>query len=297
MLVLLGLSCTPLSAQIRWRLPQITLGKPKPPVNRSFVLGVGAGNLAFKDELSSPRIYEGNVGTAFMAYEKLKTKRLFVSELAFQGGFTTDGAPSWQENSASALAFRWHMGWLWALRPADKALQWYAGPALLQYVAVRINTGHGNGAVGYEQSYNLGGRSRLEYRLPLSTNRDYAWWIFNLRKIEKRILRVGWELDLPLAGWQFRPPYNGLLEGVGNDAIAVGARDMLNNSRLAFLGNFFYLNSQVYVRYPLRNGNRLQLAYQWMGYSRSYLDMPVRQASGVLVGSLVFRLDQQEDIR
>lgn len=297
LLLLLGLGTTEAGAQIKWRWPQIEIGKPKPTSNRFLLLGSGVGTLAFVDQLTSPRIFSGPMGAMSLGYEEIKSKRMFVSDFMLQGSIADDATPSWGQNIANVIAFRWNMAWMWSLRDADKALQWYAGPALLQYAAIRINPGHGNAAVGYEQSYNLGGRSRLEYRLPLQTRRDYQWWIFKVRKVESRMLRLGWELDLPLFGWQFRPPYNGLLEGVGNDAIAVGAQDIINNSRMELLGSYFHLNSHFYLRYPLRNGNRLQLGYNWMGYSRNYNDMPVRQASGAFTASLMFRLDKQEDIR
>lgn len=297
LLLLLGLGTMEAGAQIRWRWPQIEIGKAKPTSNRFLLLGTGVGTLAFVDQLTSPRIYNGSMGAISLGYEEIKSKRMFVSDFMLQGAIADDATPSWGQNIANAVVFRWNMAWMWSLRDADKALQWYAGPALIQYAAIRINQGHGNAAVGYEQSYNLGGRSRLEYRLPLQTRRDYQWWIFKVRKVESRMLRLGWELDLPLFGWQFRPPYNGILEGVGNDPIGVGAQDILNNSRMEFLGSFFHLNSHFYVRYPLRNGNRLQLGYNWMGYSRNYNDMPVRQASGAFTASIMFRLDSREDIR
>lgn len=297
LLLLLGLGTMEAGAQIRWRWPQIEIGKAKPPTNRYLLLGAGVGSVAFVDQLTSPRVYNGPIGALSLGYEEIKTKRMYVSDFMLQAGLPDDGSPSWGQNSANTITFRWNMAWMWALRDADKALQWYAGPALIQYAAIRINPGHGNAAVGYEQSYNLGGRSRLEYRLPLQTRRDYQWWIFKVRKVESRMLRLGWELDLPLFGWQFRPPYNGILEGVGNDPIGVGAQDILNNSRMEFLGSYFHLNSHFYVRYPLRNGNRLQLGYNWMGYSRNYNDMPVRQASGAFTASIMFRLDSREDIR
>lgn len=297
LLLLLGLATTEAVAQITWRWPQIEIGKVRPTSNRFLLLGSGVGTLVFVDQLTSPRIYSGTMGSMNLGYENTRPKRMFVADLALQFASTDDGSPSWGQNIAEAVAFRWNMAWMWSLRDADKALQWYAGPALITYAAVRINQGHGNAAVGYEQSYNAGGRSRLEYRLPLQTRRDYQWWIFKMRKVEKRMLRLGWDVDLPLFGLQFRPPYNGLLEGIGNDAIAVGTQDMINNSRMELLGNYFHLNSHFYLRYPLRNGNRLQLGYNWMGYSRTYKDMPVRQASGAFTASLMFRLDKQEDIR
>ncbi len=297
LILLLGLGTMEVGAQIKWRWPQVEIGKAKPEANRFLLLGSGVGSLAFVDQLTSPRIFSGHMAAVSLGYEEIKSKHLFVSDLALQFAPTNDGSPSWGQNSAQAISIRWNMAWMRSLRDADKALQWYAGPALIQYGAVRINQGHGNAGVGYEQSYNAGGRSRLEYRLPLQTRRDYQWWIFKVRKVESRMLRLGWDVDLPLFGWQFRPPYNGILEGVGNDPVGVGARDMLNNSRVELLGSYFHLNSHLYLRYPLRNGNRLQVGYNWMGYSRNYNEIPVRQASGAFTASLMFRLDKQEDIR
>lgn len=285
------------SAQWKFEWPKVEIGKNRPPINRFIAAGVGAGELHFIDRLTSPRVYEGVAAAGFLAYERQAPRSLWISDFSSNLATTDDESPDWGQNSAQSVVMRNHHALLLPLRAADDRWQWYIGPGVQSYLGFRINTAHGNNAVTYDAGLNVGGKSRLEYNIPLRTKQEYKLWIFRLKKFETRKLRIGWDVDVSALGWQFRPPYNGILAGVGNDPIEAGAEDVLNNSRIAVLGGFFYLNSTTYVRYPLRNGNRLQLSYNWFGYSYNYLDQPVRQSSGVLMGSLMFRIDSKEEVR
>ncbi|MBA4304131.1 MAG: hypothetical protein C0424_07885 [Sphingobacteriaceae bacterium] len=296
-LLLLVSSAFTASAQWKFEWPKIELGKNRPPINHFLIAGGGLGELQFVDKLTSPRIYEGIAAGGFLAYERQAPRSLWVSD--FTGNFadTYDDAGDWAENNAQSIVMRSHHAIMLPLRAADDRWQLYLGPAMQTYSSFRINTGHGNNAVMYDAGWNVGGKTRLEYSIPLRTKQEYKLWIFRLKKFETRKLRIGWDVDLSALGWQFRPPYNGILAGVGNDPIGAGVEDVLNNSRISVIGGFLYVNSTAYVRYPLRNGNRFQLSYNWFGYSYNYLDQPVRQASGLLMGSFVFRLDAKEEVR
>lgn len=296
LLMLVG-TCHTTYAQWKFEWPKVEIGKNGPPINRFFVGGVGLGELSFVDQLTSPRVYNGFAASTFMAYERQAPRSLWVSDFSSGVATTDDESPDWGQNTAQSIVLRNHHALLLPLRAAEDRWQWYVGPGVQNYFGLRINTGHGNNAVAYDLGLNVGGKSRLEYSIPMRTKQEYKWWIFKLKKFETRKLRIGWDIDVSALGWQFRPPYNGILGGIGNDPIVAGVEDVLNNSRISVLGGFLYLNSTAYVRYPLRNGNRLQLSYNWFGYSYNYLDQPVRQASGILMGSWMFRLDAKEEVR
>lgn len=296
LLFLVGITNS-VAAQWQFEWPKLDIGKSRPSINRFLIAGSGFGELSFVDRLTSPRIYEGIAAGGFLAYERQAPRSLWMGDFSASIANTDDGSPDWGQNAAQALVFRNHQALLLPLRAADERWQLFVGPAFQGYSTFRINTSHGNNAVAYDVGLNVGGKTRVEYAIPLRTKQEYKLWIFRIKKFETRKLRLGWDLDVSALGWQFRPPYNGILAGVGNDPIVAGAEDVLNNSRIAPAGEFIYLNSTAYMRYPLRNGNRIQLSYNWFGYSYNYLDQPVRQASGLFVASLMFRLDSKEDVR
>lgn len=285
------------SAQWKFEWPKVEIGKNSPPINRYFIGGLGLGELHFVDQLTSPRVYNGLAASAVLAYERQAPRSLWVSDFSSQVANTNDDSPDWGQNMAQSIVLRSHHALLLPLRAAEDRWQWFIGPGVQNYMGFRVNTAHGNNAFTYDASFNVGGKSRLEYSIPLRTKQEYKWWIFRLKKFETRKLRIGWDLDVSALGWQFRPPYNGILAGVGNDPLTAGIEDVFNNSRVAVLGGFVYVNSAAYLRYPLRNGNRFQLSYNWFGFSYNYQNQPVRQASGILMGSLMFRLDAKEEVR
>lgn len=296
LLLVLGLAGTA-AAQWQFQWPKLQIGKNGPTINRFLIAGGGMGDLSFSDKLTSPLVYEGIALGSFMAYERQAPRSLWVSDFTSTFADTYDDAEGWAENNAQSIVLRQHHALMLPLRAPDDRWQVYLGPAMQTYGSFRINSAHGNNAVMYDVGLNVGGKTRLEYAIPLRTKQEYKLWIFRLKKFETRKLRLGWDMDLSVLGWQFRPPYNGILGGVGNDPILAGITDVFDNSRISAIGGFLYLNSTAYVRYPLRNGNRLQLSYNWFGYSYNYLNQPVRQASGLLMGSLMFRIDSKEEVR
>jgi hypothetical protein len=207
-----------------------------------------------------------------------------------------NGLDTWVATNVPVTKFRGNAGLLFYI-PTDKRLQWYVGPGLQSYGMFRINLSHGNSAVGFDLSNNVGFRNRLEYPIPFKVSSDRSWWIFKFRKTEYRNLRLGLEVDLPIFGFQSRPAYTGVFDAVGNDPAVELVEELVNHTRFKTLGQFFYLQSRAYFQYPLRNGNRLQMSYLWHGYGNTYLDMPVRTASGALMFSFMFRLDSKPDVR
>jgi hypothetical protein len=110
-------------------------------------------------------------------------------------------------------------------------------------------------------------------------------------------MRLGWEADLGLVGLQSRPAYTGVPNVGGNDAVAGVLDEWVKNLRIAGLGQFTYLNNQLYLRYPLRNGNSLRLGLNSMGYRYSLRDQPVAVWIQTLNMGYQFRLDNHKEIR
>lgn len=268
----------------------------KVPVNHFLTTGGGFGAMAYRDQLSSQRAFNGISAGLFQSYELLTPRKLLVTDAMVQFGSLSDGS-GWGGSSSSSILINNTAAFMFHVPRANRRLNWHVGPAAQFYSMIRPNLSFGNGAVGYDVLSGLGVRSRLELPVTLRTQSEEKWWIFKFRKTRERTLRFGWELDVPLLAFNSRPPFVGVLDGVGNDPIGEGVIDFLANTRLRTLGGFFYMNSRLYAQYPFKNGNRLQLSYHWQGYQYNYQDQPVRTAAGALMFSYMFRIDANKDLR
>lgn len=264
--------------------------------NQYFSVGSGLGSMAYRDRVSSPRVFSGVSSGLHQGFEIVSQRRLLVLDgLAFFGA-ATDGA-GWNGTSSTAITLNNNLAYLFYLPFEKSRLQWQVGPAAIMYGQIRINPDFGNATVGYDVMGALGARSRLELPFMVKSTQARQWWIFKWKETKSRPMRLGWEVDLPLLGFNARPPFVGVLDGVGNDPIATGFADFLNNTRGGVLGSFFYLNSRLYLQYPLRNGNRLQASYHWLGHSSTHLEQAVRSANSAMMFSYVFRFDANPDLR
>jgi hypothetical protein len=268
----------------------------KVPVNHFLTTGGGLGAVAYRDQLSSQRAFNGISTGLFQSYELRTLRKLFVVDGMVQFGAATDGS-GWGGSTAATILINHTAAFLFHVPFEKSRLNWHFGPAAQFYGMFRPNTSFGNGALGYDVLSGLGVRSRLELPVTLRTKSEQKWWIFKIRKIQERTLRFGWEIDLPLMALNSRPPFVGVLDGVGNDPISTGVIDFMENTQFGIVGRYFYMNSRLYAQYPLRNGNRLQMSYHWQGYQYNYQDQPVRTAAGALMFSYMFRLDANKDLR
>lgn len=268
----------------------------KVPVNHFLTTGGGLGAVAYRDQLSSQRAFNGISTGLFQSYELLTPRKLLVIDGMAQFGAATDGS-GWGGSTAATILINNTAAFLFHVPFEKSRFNWHVGPAAQFYGMFRPNTSFGNGALGYDVLTGLGVRSRLELPVTLRTKSEQKWWIFKIRKIQERTLRFGWELDLPLLAFNSRPPFVGVLDGVGNDPATTGVVDFLENTKFRLLGGYFYMNSRLYAQYPFKNGNRLQMSYHWQGYQYNYQDQPVRTAAGALMFSYMFRLDANKDLR
>lgn len=268
----------------------------KVPVNHFLTTGGGFGALAYRDQLSSQRAFNGFSAGFFQSYELLTPRKLLVIDGMMQFGAVTDGS-GWGGSSGASFTINNTAAYLFHVPFESSRLNWHVGPATQFYSMFRPNTSFGNGALGYDVLFGAGVRSRLEFPVTLRTKNERKWWIFKFRKTYERTLRFGWEVDVPLVAFNARPPFVGVLDGVGNDPISTGVADFLANTKLRMLGGYFYMNSRLYAQYPFKNGNRLQMSYHWQGYQYNYQDQPVRTAAGALMFSYMFRIDANKDLR
>ncbi|MFN3529324.1 MAG: hypothetical protein ACK417_05325 [Bacteroidia bacterium] len=264
--------------------------------NHYLITSVGGGHIAYKDQISSQRGFSGPALGLFESYERHSEKKLVVWDAFSQFGLQGNGLEGWNQTFSTAFNFRTNFAWMYYL-PLSSKLNYYFGPAIQHYSMYRLNPSHGNAALAYDVSTNLGVRGRIECPIPIKTKKTYDFWIFSVKKMETRKLRMGMEVDLPMFGFQSRPPYTGAFDVVGNDPAAELLENFFANTKLATINRFFFLNTQTYLRFPLANGNALQLSYFWQAYRYNYQGQQVRTAAGATMFSFIFRFDANKDIR
>ncbi len=273
---------------------------PKQPkmANRVLLMGGGYGNAGFRDQLQSPRIYQGGSFSFSAGYEKLDARRIKLLDLvAFTGTAGNQLSGSFGSNSASVMGLQYTGGRLWRIRLPLGRWQWYAGPAIQLYTQLRTLPDLGNSSLGYDFYAGLGGVSRLEFPLYLKSDRSYKFLIFRYTRRALRPIRLGWQLELPLAGLHTRSPFAGVTNTIGNDPVDGLLADLMDNSRFKGPGSYLYLRNHFYGHYFLKNGNALTFGWQWAGYAYNYESQPTRSSNGQILLGLRIKLDKNGELR
>ncbi len=279
---------------------EISLNKPewqKKGANHHLIGGWGLGVAAYREPITSPRIYRGLQAEMGGAYERQGQKSIVSYDSWMGMGGFTDEAEGWNANFSGAFWVRSHLAYLFRLPMPEGRWSLHAGPSSQFYSMLRLQPAHGNASATHDFSLNGGLRTRIEYTLPSRSGETKRWFIFRIRESYLRYIRLGWEVDLGLLGLQSRPAYTGVPNVGGEDAVVGALNEWVDNLRLAGLGQFTYLNNQFYLRYPLRNGNSLRIGLNSMGYRWSHRDQPVAVWIQTLQMGYQFRLDNRAEIR
>ena len=296
---LLSIGCL-MSNLAHAQLPEINLNMPglqKTGPNHSIIMGGGLGVAAYREQITSPRIYRGLQAEMGGGYERQGQKSIITQDSWLGIGGFTDEAKDWNANFSGAFWIRSHLAYLFRLPLPNGRWSLHAGPASQFYSMLRLQPAHGNAAATHDFSLNGGLRTRIEYALPSRSGETKRWFIFRIRESHLRFIRLGWEVDLGLLGLQSRPAYTGVPNVGGNDAVAGVLDEWVKDLRIVGLGQFAYLNNQLYMRHPLRNGNCPRLGLNSMGYRYSLRDQPVAVWIQTLNMGYHLRLDNHKEIR
>jgi len=270
----------------------------KQPANHTLQLNSGIVFLGFKDNLQSPRAYTGNGWGLGAAYDRIKTNKLWSLEAQFyQGNANNQLRDNFGGNNAQVFGLQMNSARLWRVKAPLGRLQWYAGYGTQAYAQIRSNAVLGNSGLGYDAMLGLGGVSRLEFPFRLKSDKTYRLWFFKYTRKSYRPIRIGWQLELPVAAVHLRTPYVGLTNTLGNEPMNGLLQDLQDNARFVLAGNYLYLRNQIYGHYSLKNGNALSLQWQWTGYAYTFNNQPTRSANGQLLLGLRIKLDSHSEQR
>lgn len=270
----------------------------KQPANHNLQISSGVAFFGFKDALQSPRAYAGNGWSAGAGYDRFKTNRLWSLETQlYQGNANNQLRDNFGGNTAQVFGLQMNSARLWRVKAPLGRLQWYAGFSTQGYTQIRSNAALGNSSLGYDAMVGWGGVSRLEFPFRLKSDKTYRLWIFKYTRKSFRLMRLGWQLELPVAAAHMRTPYVGLTNTLGNEPMNGLFQDLKENTRFVLAGNYLYLRNQFYGHYSLKNGNALSLQWQWTGYAYTYNNQPTRSANGQLLLGLRIKLDSHNEQR
>jgi len=282
------------SLQAGLRLPE----KKKQKANQSLQLQAGGAFMGFNHVLQSPRVYAGFGWSLGAGYDRIKANSLWsVEGQAYLGNTNNQQRGSFSANTAQCFGIQLNSVRLWRVKAPLGRLQWYAGFGTQGYAQIRINPELGNSSLGYDAMIGLGGVSRLEFPFRLKSDKTYRFWIFNYTRRAYRSIRLGWQLELPVAALHLRTPYVGLTNTLGNDPVAGLLQDLEDNARFVLPGSYLYVKNQLYGHYFLKNGNALSLQWQWTGYAYNYNNQATRSANSQLLVGLRIKLDPHPEQR
>lgn len=266
--------------------------KKKTTANHSLQINGGLASVGFKDILQSPRVYTGMGWSFGLGYDRIKANRIGSLETNFYQGRARNSLSSLLgANSADVFGLQMNSVSLWRVKAPIGRLQWYAGYSTHGYTQIRSNPELGNSSLGYDAMLGLGGASRLEFPFRLKSDKTYDFWLFKYTRKSYRPIRVGWQVELPLAAVHVRTPFVGVTNTVGNEPLDGLLQDLRENTRFGLPGSYLYVRNQLYGHYYLKNGNAFSLQYQWTAYAYNYNNQPTRSANGMWLLGLRIKLD------
>ena len=213
-------------------------------------LSLGWSHHTALDQGMSPLIYSGSAMAFSTGYFTRSEKTLYSILLDIHGGrFGTRASNEGLTNRAWLVRSELGFNYLRKVKEAtDGNVRWYAGGHITNPLNFRINIRLGNSAANYDFFSSLGFSGRLE--------RDFEW--------KERTLIASWSLRLPLFSYSLRPNYSGAFDI--NDQAEI-QQDVFDNREWVSMNKFFRFNSQLMLTYPIKNGNLLQLGYEWDFYT------------------------------
>lgn len=216
------------------------------------------------DQGMSPLLYRGSAFAFSTGYFSQNDRSVLETNLDLHlGTISTRASNEGLTNRAYIGRAEIGVGYL-RLVKSSETVRWFAGGHWANPFNFRGNLRLGNSAANYEFFSSLGASGAVQ--------RDFE---FN-----NRTVALTFRVRLPLFSYGLRPNYSGAFDI--NDQAEI-QRDVFDNRKWLPIGAFTRINTRLMCSYPLKNGNLLQLGYEWDFYSYR----PTHQVNAAM-HSLVF---------
>ena len=217
-----------------------------------------------QDDAVSPLRYSGSAITLQTGHRYESTKTLSQVRLSFSKGLLkASNNPDHSSSQMDLIGARISWTYLRKVKTwKEENLRLFLGAEWDNLAFWRQHNRYNNSAQNYDGISALGISGTLQY--------DFELW--------KRPFSLEYQASLPLLAYVIRPAYTTpFLDG------SFGSREF------ASLNEFFMLNAELKLSYPLKNGNVLSLSYQWNAYTYTHLN-EVQSATHTISLSSFFKL-------
>ncbi len=252
-------------------LPLLLLFFSLPGRGQKHYLNTGAGWSWFKtrDQAMSPMLYRGHTLLAGLGYERDGVKSLFRTDLYFRyGSLKPRNNPDLTQANALLIKPDLDVHYLRALGWVTKwNIEAFAGLSWQTYATYKEHSRFVNNSINHEFCSSLGITGALRKEVPLF----------------QHPLELNLQLSIPVTGYVIRPSFaSSLPEGfLGNYDNQVGT--YFKSGSMETWGNFWRINTQWFLDYGLKNGNKVRLTYFWDLYRHGPVNEVIAANHGFLL--------------
>ena len=229
------------------------------------ISGGGKYNTLYDNTIGAQH-YQGLVASTRIAYTNNSMNFRWWTELEFDGGYYNSYSfPSAADRVANQVSGGYNFGFVKPMHKFSNEFYFWGGASLTgRYVYNQI-LNYSNSADNYTFLNNLGVTGLFHYTFRMADR----WW------------SLEWALNLPLATFYMRPGYS--VNFPNNE---------LGETGFATLNQFYEIDSEIRLVFPLRNENKIALEYHWDYYSLNTSNKVQYGSHGIFV-TAYFKLNHK----
>lgn len=218
----------------------------KKNVERYFLTGVGGSYATIQDDGISPLVYDGIGAAGSISLWEDYNRNKQITSFQFDINF-----PDSEISGAQLYTFRYELNYSYFFKKKEEGIdkKWLILPGLTvtHKWAFRQHQSYSNNSLHVETRTSLAPSLYLERPFTIF-NRDFV---------------LGATSSLPLITYATRPLYASTKFSASLNKEDAGIFDYLSDGEIVTLGKYFKWKNFFFLRYPFKNGNALQLSYDW----------------------------------
>ena len=204
------------------------------------ISGGGKYNSLYDSSIGSQH-YKGLTASTRIAYRNNSMNLRWWTELEFDGGYYNSyNFPSVTDRVANQVSGGYNFGFVKPLHKFSNELYFWGGVSLTGRYAYNQILHYSNSADNYTFLNNFGVNGLLHYTFRMADR----WW------------SLEWFMNVPLATYYMRPGYS-----------VNFPEDKLGEQGFTTFNQFYEIDSEIRLVFPLRNENKIALEYHWDYYN------------------------------
>ena len=204
------------------------------------ISGGGKYNNLYDSSIGSQH-YKGLVASTRIAYRNNSMNLRWWTELEFDGGYYNSyNFPSITDRVANQVSGGYNFGFVKPLHKFSNEFYFWGGMSLTGRYAYNQILHYSNSADNYTFLNNIGVNGLLHYTFRMMDR----WW------------SLEWFMNVPIATYYMRPGYS-----------INFPEDKLGETGFTSFNQFYEIDSEIRLVFPLKNENKIALEYHWDYYS------------------------------